>query len=642
MKNKILLGVGLSACALAWAAKDPIIMTINGVDVPKSEFEYLYKKNSKQQLEAQPISEYVEMFKNYKLKVADAKAAGIDTLTSFRREMQQYRSDLAAPYLADSVLINKYLDEAFARAQEDMEVSHIMFIKTQKEETDGPRRVRLDSIRKALLAGADFAELAKEFSDDLRTAEKGGSLGYIAQGNYPYYFEKAAYSLKPGEISEVIESPVVMHILKGGQRRPARGQVLVSHILLLSPKDASAEEAAAVKARIDSIYDVVSAQPGQFAALARKYSQDPGSAPKGGKLEWFGTGRMVPEFEEASFALADGEISKPVRSNFGWHIIQRHDSRKFDNKASLKPTLLSRIQNPQDDRFREMREAKIARLSKKHHAKVNDLLVNSLRAEIKSNGLDSAFYEKYQNKALNLNTLITIGKEKRSIADFMPRMRRIMQPDGNMAAMIFDDRFANYLQSELESAEADWLEANEPAYRNLYNEYRDGSLLYEASVRNVWDKAAKDTEGLTKYFEEHRNDYTWNAPRVKGVLVQAKNDSVAAKVKEMALITAAEDLVTTLRKEFKSDVKVDKLLVPEGANPMVDNIVFGKEVVVPSNGFTQYFLLNYKVLNAPEEMADVRPQVTGDYQMLLEKEWIKRLRDTYPVVVNEKVLKTVK
>ncbi|MDE7380858.1 MAG: peptidylprolyl isomerase [Muribaculaceae bacterium] len=642
MKNKILLGAGLSICALAWAAKDPVIMTVNGVDVPKSEFEYLYNKNSKQQIEAQPLSEYVEMFKNYKLKVADAKALGIDTLETFRKEMAQYRTDLAAPYMADSAMLNRFVDEAFRRAQEDVEVAHIMFVKTQDEERDAINRQRLDSIRQEILKGSDFAEMAKVYSEDKRSGVRGGSLGYIAQGNYPYYFEKVAYDLKPGEISGVVESPMVMHIIKAGNHRPAKGQVLVSHILLLDPQGGTPEELAKVKERIDSIHSVVAAEPKTFAQTAKKFSQDPGSASKGGRLDWFGIGRMVPEFEEVAFSLDNGEISQPFHTPYGWHIILRHEGRKSDNKSAMKPALLQRVQNPQDDRSVELRDARIARLAKKHHAKINEDLLGKIRNEVKTNGLDSAFYLKYQNQALGSNQLATIGKKGYSVADFMPRMRHIMQPNGGMALMILNDRFNNFYLKELEAAETDWLEANEPAYRNLYNEYRDGSLLYEASVRNVWDKAAKDTEGLTKYFEDHRSDYTWSSPRVKGILVQAKNDSVARKVKDLAFTLLPEQVVPTLRKEFKSDIKIDKVLVPEGANVMVDNLVFGKNPVNLNNGFTEYFLLDYKVLEAPEDMTDVRPQVTGDYQMVLEEEWIKRLRDTYPVTVNEKVLKTIK
>ena len=129
MKKPILTGVGLAAVLLAYAAKDPVIMTINGEDVTKSEFEYLYNKNSQQQINPQTLDEYVEMFKLYKMKVADAKAAGLDTTAKFRKEAEQYRHDLATPYLADSVYLNQLVDEAYARSRKEAVAKHIMFFR---------------------------------------------------------------------------------------------------------------------------------------------------------------------------------------------------------------------------------------------------------------------------------------------------------------------------------------------------------------------------------------------------------------------------------------------------------------------------------------------------------------------------------
>ena len=121
-------------------------MTVNGVDVPKSEFEYLYHKNSQQQMAPQPINEYVEMFVNYRLKVADACAAGIDTTSAFRQEMSQYRHDLAAPYMADSVYLNRLVSEAYDRSREEVSTSHIMFFKTPSAEVNAASRATLDSL----------------------------------------------------------------------------------------------------------------------------------------------------------------------------------------------------------------------------------------------------------------------------------------------------------------------------------------------------------------------------------------------------------------------------------------------------------------------------------------------------------------
>ena len=247
MRNKILVGAGLSACALAWAAKDPVIMTINGVDVPKSEFEYLYHKNSQQQLAPQPLEEYAEMFKVYKLKVADAKACGIDTTASFRKEMLQYRRELAAPFLADSAYINQLVSEAAQRSAEDVEASHIMMLKSRDAAENHRQRMRLDSIRQELLKGGDFTDLAVRFSQDKSVTFNKGYMGYISSGRFPYDFESAVYTTPEGEISEIVESPAGYHLVKAGKRRPSRGKVEAAHIMKMVPKTAT--EADKIKAK---------------------------------------------------------------------------------------------------------------------------------------------------------------------------------------------------------------------------------------------------------------------------------------------------------------------------------------------------------------------------------------------------------
>ena len=290
MKSKILFGslAFVSVGAIAWAAKkDPVVMTINGENVTRSELEYLYHKNSQQQVEPQPLDEYIGMFELYKMKVADAKAEGIDTTASFINEMRQYRRDLANPYVADSVYINSLVDEAYRNSREELDYYHIMLPKGRTAAENSKNRVLADSIREALKSGASFEELARKYSADRTVTMNDGHLGYVASGHLPYGFEHAAYSLKPGEISGIVESPAGYHILKGGDRRPARGSVKAAHILKRVAPNATPEEEAAVKATIDSLYLLASQDPDTFENLAIGNSEDPGSARMGGQLGWF-------------------------------------------------------------------------------------------------------------------------------------------------------------------------------------------------------------------------------------------------------------------------------------------------------------------------------------------------------------------
>ncbi len=639
MKTYIIAGTLLSGVALCWAAKDPVLMTVNGNPVPVSEFEYLYNKNSQQQLAAQPVDEYLDLFEVYKLKVADAKAAGIDTTASFKKDMEGYRRDLAKPHLTDSAFINNMAKETYDRSREEVEATHIMIMKS---DLTGKGRVLLDSLRTLALNGADFGDLAVEYSEDRSAKNNRGYYGYIPTGIFPLEFEKTAYSLKDGEISQVIESPFAYHILKGGKRRPARGQVLVSHIMKMVPPGSSAEDEAKIKAKVDSLYEIVSANPQLFAEIARSNSEDPGSASKGGELPWFGTGRMVPEFDAASFAMNVGEISKPVRSSYGWHIIYKRDAKGPESYEEVKQGVIRQLGNPQDERFRLNRENTTARLAKKHKGKINDKTIALLK-ERTANGADSVFYVECLTGDLSMLPVLSIGKKTYPVKEFIKSMRNQPIAEGERVAKILDNNSNNFLYNKLIETEEDWLDANNADYHNLLNEYREGSLLYEASVEKVWDRAAKDTEGLKAYFDNNKKNYAWSAPHVKGILVQAKNDSVADVVRKRMAEMSNDTIVPAIRKEFKGLATAERVLVEEGQNAMVDNIIFGAPAVTPSvSAYEVYFLWEPKVLTEPEEVSDVRGLVTGDYQNELERQWVEDLKSRYPVVVDDKVLKKLR
>ncbi|MDE6682622.1 MAG: peptidylprolyl isomerase, partial [Muribaculaceae bacterium] len=177
----------------------------------------------------------------------------------------------------------------------------------------------------------------------------------------------------------------------------------------------------------------------------------------------------------------------------------------------------------------------------------------------------------------------------------------------------------------------------------LYRLYVDGSVLYEVRVNKVLVKAAKDEEGLQRYFEQNKDKYRWSEPRVKGYLVQTSTDSVAEIVKKRAAEIGRDSLVNTIRKEFPREVSIMKVLEPKGSNAMIDNIVFGGPETKPSSPrYTTYFMLDPRVITAAEELQDVRGLVTSDYQGVLQEEWENELRSKYPVKVYDKVLKKVK
>lgn len=643
MKKQFVAGGALAAVMLTLAAKEPVVMTVNGVDVPLSEFEYLYNKNSRQQVEPQSLSDYVEMFKLYKLKVADALNDKLDTLPSYVREMQQYRAELAEPYLADSVFVNKMVDEAMARAPYEVEARHIMLFRRPNE--SAAQMATLDSIRTALKNGANWDELAAKYSQDNQSASNGGFMGYIAPGTgLPYQLEVAIFDTPEGQISDIIDCSGTLHLVKGGKRRATRGKVSAAHILKLVPPGVSPENEARIKATVDSIYQIVSAHPERFGFEALNNSDDKGSARNDGRVGWFTAGKMVPEFSDATFALKDGEISKPVRSKFGWHIIRRIESNPvaLTRDEQMGNTVMA-IRNPQDPRGKRYVEHQTETLMKKHKARMNTKGMDEIIGYMKANGIDSVFYDRFSAAPACDEAVMWIDGKVVPRKELLASMYRRPVPVPDVAVKQFETLLTWFVNNNLRKAEMDWLEANEPDYRNLLQEYREGSLLYEASNRKVWDKAARDSKGLEKYFNEHRDDYKWNVPHAKGYLVQALNDSVAAEVRALMDATPTDSLVAKVRKQYAKVATIDHISVAKGDNAMVDYLVFdGPKAQPKMMNYTAMFMYGTRVIEQPEEAGDVRGQVTTDYQNALMDEWIETLKAKYPVVINQKALKKVK
>ncbi len=643
--NSRILTLALAFASLftvcAQKESETTVLTIDGKPVYMSEFEYLYNKNRNQQSVNQTPEEYADMFVLYKLKVADALKAGIDTTAAFRNEFEGYRRDLAAPYLVDNSVNDILVKEAYERMKENVNVSHIMLPAPQTVAQRNEFYARLDSMRAEILAGrADFDSLAVKYSVDPTAARKGsGNMGWIeANGALPYRFEKAAFELKEGEISPIVDSGYGLHLIKVNARRQSPGTVLVEHILKLT-QGSTPQEAAAQKQAIDSIYNVL-INGADFADVARRESQDPGSAANGGRLDWFGIGRMVPEFEQTAFALANGEISKPFETAYGYHIIHRIDHRGVPSLEESRNAIMSMFAN--DERSTAPSKAKLDQLRKKYDSKINESVVNDVMSRIKANGgYDSLMMVRLMADSREICNVpdgsITVGNvfEKLPVRRMVPT--EIVEPAlRSSAESLQNTALVNRAMKDLEN--------EDPEYRNLLNEYRDGMLLFEISNRNVWERATADKDGLEKFFNKNRKAYKWDQPHFKGYIVFATNDSISKAARNYLdeNKVPADSLVLSLRGKFGKNIKVEKAIAGKGANEIVDAVAFGGQKPEPKSRWVFYFPYAYKIIEQPEEAADVRGQVTADYQSLLEKEWIKDLRGSHKIKINKKVLKNVK
>jgi len=646
MKSRFLFFVPLFVVAFVSAqVSDPVLMKINGKPVYKSEFEYIYNKNnSNNSLDKKTLDEYVELFVNFKLKVEEAKSQGLDTTKSFINELAGYRSQLTKPYLTDANVDEQVMQEAYNRMKEDVDVNHIL-IRVASNATPADTLAAWDKVKaiQKRLTKENFFKVAKDVSEDESVKDNGGHIGWISAFRTVYPFETMAYNTPVGSISKPVRTVFGYHIIRVNDRRPSLGEIMVAHIMrFTSPEDDAKNKDAKIK--IDSLYQRVLAGD-DFGKLASQYSEDKGSATRNGELPWFGTGRMVPEFENAAFALKNiGDISVPVKSAYGWHIIKLLDKKGLAPYETIKSDIERRVKR--DERATIGQKSFVNKLKTEYNLSVDPKSVTDFVTllEDKANLNDSIF--KSQIMLLN-KPLLSFGTKNYTQSDFAKYLIKNSNTDKSVASDVINDKLEAFKEQELLAYEDSQLENKYTDFRFLMQEYHDGILLFDVSNNEVWEKASKDTKGLEEYFNQHKADYTWEKPHFKGKIIFCKDKETfnAAKliVKKTPLDSIDKYLKTRLNDSIQY-VKTEKGLYVMGDNKSVDKFGFKIKNVeyIPSKDYPYVFVVGKNLKTVPESYLDVRGLVTADYQEYLEKEWIINLRKKYTVEINQDVLKTVK
>jgi len=198
-------------------------------------------------------------------------------------------------------------------------------------------RQRAEQVLSRLKSGADFGQTAVGSSNGQHALE-GGNLGWMRLGQLPEMFASAIKALKPGELTGIIRSPSGFHILRlnavKGDSKHIVHQTHARHILIRTSEVVSDDDA---RSRLEQLRQRIIGGD-DFAALARAHSDDTLSATKGGDLGWLSPGETVPAFEHAMDKLQPNQISEPIRTRFGWHIIQVLGRREFDDTEKYRRT----------------------------------------------------------------------------------------------------------------------------------------------------------------------------------------------------------------------------------------------------------------------------------------------------------------
>lgn len=630
----------------AHAQKDPVLMTVDNKTVTQSEFLQIYLKNNPNpRFDKEALDEYMELFKKFKLKVVEAERLGYDTIPKLMKELNGYRKQLAMPYLVDSSKNNELVKQGFERLQQEVNASHILI---RLDENASPADTlaaynRIIEIRKRILKGEDFAHVArsKNGSEDPSVRENGGNLGYFSAFQMVYPFEEAAYTTKIGEVSLPVRTRFGYHVLKVHDKRPARGMINTSHIMIMTPKSASEESKNNAEARIREIYQKLE-NGEEFEDLARKYSEDQTSKSKGGVLPEFGTGsrqRMVPEFEDAAFALsADGTYSQPFQTAYGWHIVKRNSLKELESFESLKKEIQQKVNR--DERSLTTQNSFIEKLKKEY--KFKDRSAKQMNWFYSN--IDSSFYEgDWKAPTSNDNPVLfsfnKISFNRKDFSDYLENLNT-KGSKGDLKTLI-DDAYKTYVKEQLLAYEEAQLESKYPDFKALMTEYHDGVLLYEIMNDQVWNKAIKDTVGLADFFEKNRQDFVWGE-RIDADVYECDSKEVALKV----AMLLANDTITPSQIMAKVN-QVSALNVKVRSNKFEienTNYLAGRKFKIGINEYYEFegklYIVKVKeqIPSSPKELSEAKGSATAAYQQFLEATWLAELAKKYPINVNTEVL----
>lgn len=620
--------------------------------VTKQEFLRNYQKNAqnkKPDLSEPALREYLDLYSLFRMKVREAELVKLDTMESIQRELDNYRKQLAKNYLTDEEVTNKLLREAYNRMKEERHVAHILIMAppTMAPADTLKAYTKIDSIYTALTKKkADFSALASAYSEDRGTKDKGGDIGFMTALQTLYPFENAVYDTEIGKFSKPFRTQLGYHIVKVSQKRPSRGEVQVAQVLVATPKSRGEEGVTAAKKRLDSIQAEIR-QGVAFEEIVKKYSDDKYTVGEGGVLPQFGTGRMIPAFESAAFALKNpGDISQPVQTEYGFHIIKllaKYPLKPYDSMQSQIKRLVdndSRAQMARDQFFEKVKQQNGFKEYKANYDELSARL-----AAIPDTGKDANTF-KAADFAYMTKPLFSLGTTNYSQKDFMTFAESITRGrlQGPKAA-VAKDLYNMYVSRVVNDFQEHKLVDENVDFKNLMQEYRDGIMLFELMDQNVWGKASKDSAGLQAFYEANKNKYTWE-PGFLGSVYHFKNE--AALNKGLKVINGKkgftdEDLVKAVNTEDAPDgvnVQQGRYEFFRFTEVPKEKIVKGKTTSPMKNADGTYTVVNVNDVfetTTPKSLEDARGYVVAEYQDFLEKKWNEELRKKYPLKVEDGV-----
>ena len=632
---------------------DEVLVRINERNITADEFVYFHKINNTYPLgnNKDTLTEQINQFIDIELNVAEAERKGYERAAQFINTFDDYKEHLAETFFVNSESFEKLSQEAYQRIKYEVRASHIL-IKLSKYASPEDTLIAYEkamNIKRRLIDTEKFENVALEASDDPKAVLNGGDLWYVGVFKMPYEVENYLFKAAKNTISDPIRSEQGYHIVKIVDRRRNPGRIKVAHIMVSLAKNASKEQEQKAKKRIDSLY-LAALKTGDFSGLALKYSDDRGSSSNNGELSWFQSGDMPHKFETVAFGLQrKGEISKPVRTEYGWHIIKKIDQQKIAEYAVIKDQIRNKI--CKSDRYRICKQNIIRQMQKKYHFKENNEL-NILYTVV-----DSTIFEKRWRIPflidLDGDLFEIAGKKftKNDFAKWLEQNQKNILP-GSVEKYV-NKQYEIYKNRKLVEFAINELSKNNEAFILQINNFYDGWMLYKLMEKEA-HKTKGDTLKLKQFYNQNIDKYNKKYSANISVfsfengtdIKRLKKYFEKYKKQNFANNQLAARVSKSVRKElqFKSSYNAE-----EGEDDVFDKLVAAyrngnlsaKQKVFILEEQNTLIYLNTPIKITKKPWTFYKELLINDYQNYTYKQKVKNLRSIYSISINERVLENL-
>ena len=630
----------LSLVGHAQVKDNDVLFTVDGEPVMAKEFVRVYNKNLDlvKDESQKDIDAYLELFVNYQLKVKEARRLDLDKDPNYLREFNNYKKQLTRNFMSDNKVTEALVREAYDRTTNDVKASHIL-VRIDETETDTTAVYnQLLKLRDRVI-DEGYAAVQKDVHNGKTIFAE--DLGYFGGFKMVYPFETAAFNTPVGEVSMPFRTRFGYHIVTVFDKRKALGEATVAHIMVSNTQK---DTTVVPEKRIHQIYKKIE-QGEKFESLAKQFSDDKSSSKKGGALAPFTGGQLSSKaFEDVAFSLEnEGDISKPFKTDYGWHIVKLIRKKGIQPFEDVKVQLQNRVKR--DSRSKLINSALVKKLATKYGVKKDKAQLAYFEGI-----LNDAYFKQAWKAPENFKgdvTLMTIRDLSVSNKDFldylMKNQRKYYNRRANIKTLV-DTEFKAFYEAQVLKYHEDNLENENEDFAFVLKEYRDGLLLFDLMEKEVWNRASKDTLGLEDYFKKNRSNYVWK-DRVDAVILSSASEKTMKKIKrELESGTTVEAILSKMNTKDDLNVISTADIFEAGNQALPEDFDFkpGISKIYKHNDAFHVIKVNAVLPSEQKTLDEARGKAVSDYQGYIEENWVEGLNKRFKVKHNNAVLKRVK